>query len=64
MGSLARTPFDPLRCGGGYDPMDRPYRIRGLRNGSTFFHVVISWFSRTYELELLAGGPRIMVLGL
>ena len=64
MGSLARTPFDSLRCGGGYDPMDRPRRTRGLRNGSTFYSVVVSWFSRTYELEALAGRPRTMALGL
>jgi hypothetical protein len=45
VGSLARTPFESLRGtrdGGGYDPMDRPYRSRGLRNGGTFYSVVIS----------------------
>ena len=30
-----------------YDPMDRPYRTRGLRDGGIFYSAVISAFSRT-----------------
>ena len=56
------------RCAGrvvemAYDPMDRPDRNRGLRNGSTFYSVVVSWFSRTYELEVLVARPLTVVFG-
>jgi hypothetical protein len=63
---FACTPLESLRgtrAGDGYDPMDRPDRSRRLRNGGAFYSVVVSWFSRPYELEVLAGGPLTMVLG-
>jgi hypothetical protein len=60
----AHPPFNSPCCGGGYDPMDRPYRIRGLRDGGIFYSAVISAFSRTNELEALAGRRRIVVVGL
>ena len=62
---FARTPLESLRgtrSGDGYDPMERPDRSRRLRNGGTFYSVVVSWFSRTYELEVLAARPLTMVL--
>jgi hypothetical protein len=37
MPTWARTHLRGTRDGDGYDPMDRPYRSRGLRNGGAFY---------------------------